>query len=239
MADVQEQPCWYILHTYSGYEMMVKDSLFRLVENNNLQDQIFDVKIPMEQTIEEKNGKRKVVERKLLPCYVFIKMIYSNQLWYLVTNTRGVTGFVGPQGRPIPMKDEEIRKMRLEEVVEAFAQCIVDEEAVAFDVAQEDVAHLGGRVARAVKAAHYRPHARAYNRGDRNLLAFKHLEYAYVRQPLHASAAEHEHDALSVREAPAHEMVARLGAAGGVARREGRGGREHGYERRAYKRCDF
>ena len=106
MADVQQQPCWYILHTYSGYEMMVKDSLFRLVENNNLQDQIFDVKIPMEQTIEEKNGKRKVVERKLLPCYVFIKMIYSNQLWYLVTNTRGVTGFVGPQGRPIPMKDE-------------------------------------------------------------------------------------------------------------------------------------
>lgn len=117
MADVQEQPCWYILHTYSGYEMMVKDSLFRLVENNNLQEQIFDVKIPMEQTIEEKNGKRKVVERKLLPCYVFIKMIYSNQLWYLVTNTRGVTGFVGPQGRPIPMKDEEIRKMRLEDVV--------------------------------------------------------------------------------------------------------------------------
>lgn len=114
---MEEKPCWYILHTYSGYEMMVKDSLFRLIENNNLKDQIFDVKIPMEQTIEEKNGKRKVVERKLLPCYVFIKMIYSNQLWYWVTNTRGVTGFVGPQGRPIPMKDDEIRKMRLEEVV--------------------------------------------------------------------------------------------------------------------------
>ena len=97
--------------------MMVKDSLFRLIENNNLKDQIFDVKIPMEQTIEEKNGKRKIVERKLLPCYVFIKMIYSNQLWYWVTNTRGVTGFVGPQGRPIPMKEDEIRKMRLEEVV--------------------------------------------------------------------------------------------------------------------------
>ena len=97
--------------------MMVKDSLFRLIENNNLKDQIFDVKIPMEQTIEEKNGKRKIVERKLLPCYVFIKMIYSNQLWYWVTNTRGVTGFVGPQGRPIPMKEDEIRKMRLEEVI--------------------------------------------------------------------------------------------------------------------------
>lgn len=114
---MEEKPCWYILHTYSGYEMMVKDSLTRLIENNNLKDQIFDVKIPMEQTIEEKNGKRKVVERKLLPCYVFIKMIYSNQLWYLVTNTRGVTGFVGPQGRPIPMKEDEIRKMRLEEVL--------------------------------------------------------------------------------------------------------------------------
>ncbi len=114
---MEEKPCWYILHTYSGYEMMVKDSLFRLIENNNLKDQIFDVKIPMEQTIEEKNGKRKIVERKLLPCYVFIKMIYSNQLWYWVTNTRGVTGFVGPMGRPIPMGEDEIRKMRLEEVV--------------------------------------------------------------------------------------------------------------------------
>lgn len=96
---------------------MVKDSLERLIENNNLQEMIFDVKIPMEKTIEEKNGKRKIVERKLLPCYVFIKMIYSNQLWYWVTNTRGVTGFVGPQGRPIPMKEAEIRKMRLEDFV--------------------------------------------------------------------------------------------------------------------------
>ena len=117
MVADPENPCWYILHTYSGYESMVRDSLFRLIENNNLQNMIFDVKIPMEQTIEEKNGKRKIVERKLLPCYVFIKMIYSNQLWYWVTNTRGVTGFVGPQGRPIPMKEAEIRKMRLEEVV--------------------------------------------------------------------------------------------------------------------------
>lgn len=116
VADT-EKPCWYILHTYSGYEAMVKDSLERLIENNNLQEMIFDVKIPMEKTIEEKNGKRKIVERKLLPCYVFIKMIYSNQLWYWVTNTRGVTGFVGPQGRPIPMKEAEIRKMRLEDFV--------------------------------------------------------------------------------------------------------------------------
>lgn len=114
----ESQAKWYVLHTYSGYEMMVKSSLEQLIENNNLQDSIFDLRIPMEQTIEEKGGKKKVVERKLLPCYVFIKMIYSNQVWYLVTNTRGVTGFVGPQGRPLPLKDEEVRKMQLERVVE-------------------------------------------------------------------------------------------------------------------------
>lgn len=119
MAITDTEPKWYILHTYSGYEAMVRESLFRLIENNNLSDSIFDVKIPTEQTIEEKaNGKKKIVERKLLPCYVFIKMIYSNQLWYLVTNTRGVTGFVGPQGRPKPMKEDEIRKMRLEDTVQ-------------------------------------------------------------------------------------------------------------------------
>ena len=119
MANNDTEPKWYILHTYSGYETMVQESLFRLIENNNLQDSIVDVKIPTEKTIEEKaNGKKKIVERKLLPCYVFIKMIYSNQLWYLVTNTRGVTGFCGPQGRPIPMKKEEIRKMRLDVYVE-------------------------------------------------------------------------------------------------------------------------
>lgn len=106
---------WYILHTYSEYEAMVKDSLEKLIENNNLKDQVTDIKIPMEEVMEEKNGKKKVVSRKLLPCYVFIKMIYSNQLWYMITQTRGVTGFVGPQGRPIPMKADEIRKMRLEE----------------------------------------------------------------------------------------------------------------------------
>ena len=111
---VNEQPKWYILHTYSGYEAMVKDSLEKLIENNNLGDYIVDLKIPMEQVIEEKNGKRKIVERKLLPCYVFIKMIYTNQIWYYVTSTRGVTGFCGPQGRPKPMSEEEIRKMKLE-----------------------------------------------------------------------------------------------------------------------------
>ncbi len=110
-------PKWYVLHTYSGYEAMVKDSLEKLVENNNLQDRIFEVRIPLEQTIEEKNGKKKVVERKLLPSYVFIKLIYTNDLWFLITNTRGVTGFVGPNGKPLPLTAEEVRRMQLERVV--------------------------------------------------------------------------------------------------------------------------
>jgi transcriptional antiterminator NusG len=108
---MNEEPKWYILHTYSGYEAMVKDSLEKLIENNNLGDYIVDLKIPMEQVVEEKNGKLKVVERKLLPCYVFIKMIYTNQIWYYVTSTRGVTGFVGPESKPIPLTQEELDRM--------------------------------------------------------------------------------------------------------------------------------
>lgn len=112
-----EQGRWYVIHTYSGYEAMVKDSLEKLIENNNLQENIFEIKIPTEETLEEKaNGKKKLVERKKFPCYVFLKMIYSNDIWYLVTNTRGVTGFVGPQGRPLPLTDAEVARMGLEEV---------------------------------------------------------------------------------------------------------------------------
>ena len=113
-----EQARWYVIHTYSGYEAMVKDSLEKLIENNNLQENIFEIKIPTEETLEEKaNGKKKIVERKKFPCYVFLKMIYSNDIWYLVTNTRGVTGFVGPQGRPLPLTAEEVARNRLEDKV--------------------------------------------------------------------------------------------------------------------------
>ena len=111
----EEQARWYVIHTYSGYEAMVKDSLEKLIENNNLQENIFEIQIPTEETLEEKaNGKKKIVERKKFPCYVFLKMIYSNDIWYLVTNTRGVTGFVGPQGRPLPLTDEEIARLGIE-----------------------------------------------------------------------------------------------------------------------------
>ena len=112
-----EEAKWYVIHTYSGYEAMVKDSLEKLIENNNLQENIFEIQIPTEETLEEKaNGKKKRVERKKFPCYVFLKMIYSNDIWYLVTNTRGVTGFVGPQGRPLPLTEEEVVRMGLTKV---------------------------------------------------------------------------------------------------------------------------
>ena len=115
---MSETAKWYVIHTYSGYEAMVKDTLEKMVENSNLQKQILDIQIPMEQTIEEKNGKKKVVLRKILPCYVFIKLVYSNNLWFLITNTRGVTGFVGPQGKALPLSDDEVKRMRLETFVE-------------------------------------------------------------------------------------------------------------------------
>ncbi len=112
-----EEKKWYVIHTYSGYEAIVKDSLEKLIENNNLQQNIFEIQIPTIETLEEKaNGKKKLIERKKFPCYVFMKMIYDNDLWWLITSTRGVTGFVGPQGRPLPLTDEEVARMGLEKV---------------------------------------------------------------------------------------------------------------------------
>ena len=113
----EERAMWYVIHTYSGYEAMVKDSLEKLIENNNLQEKILEIQIPTQETLEEKaSGKKKVVERKKVPCYVFLKMVYSNDVWYLVTNTRGVTSFVGTAGRPLPLSSEEVARMGLDKV---------------------------------------------------------------------------------------------------------------------------
>ena len=103
--SVQNNAKWYILHTYSGYESLVKKSIEQMVENGNLQDVILDTKIPTETLIEEKNGKKKAYEAKVMPCYVFVKLVYSNELWFMLTNTRGVTGFVGPGSKPVPLTD--------------------------------------------------------------------------------------------------------------------------------------
>ena len=114
--DRRSKAKWYALHTFSGYENVAKDNLTTVVSKFNLQDRIFDIIIPMETVVEEKNGKKKLVERKSMPCYIFVKMIYGDDLWHNVINTRGITGFVGPNGRALALTDEEVRKNKLEKI---------------------------------------------------------------------------------------------------------------------------
>lgn len=106
-----ENAKWYVVHTYSGYENKVKANLEKTVENRSLQNLILDVQVPIEESVEVKNGKKKVVQRKTYPGYVLVKMLMNDDSWYVVRNTRGVTGFVGPGSKPIPLTDAEIRSM--------------------------------------------------------------------------------------------------------------------------------
>lgn len=111
-----DRPYWYVVYTYSGYENKVKTNLMKTVENHGLQDTIIDVKVPMEESIEVVNGKKKHIQRKLFPGYVMVKMFLTDDSWYIVRNTRGVTGFVGPGSKPIPLSDVEVRSMGVEDV---------------------------------------------------------------------------------------------------------------------------
>lgn len=107
---------WYVLHTFSGYENVAKENLETVVEKFNLQDRIFDIVIPMEEVVEEKKGKKVLVQRKKFPCYILVKMKYADDIWHNVIRTRGITGFAGPKGRPLPMPEEEVIKLRLEKI---------------------------------------------------------------------------------------------------------------------------
>jgi len=111
-----DKPYWYVVYTYSGYENKVMDNLLKTVENHNLHDTIMDVKVPMEESVEVKNGKKRHVSRKMFPGYVMVKMFLTDESWYVVRNTRGVTGFVGPSSKPIPLSDAEVRSMGIENV---------------------------------------------------------------------------------------------------------------------------
>ena len=114
MSDKKMEPRWYVVHTYSGYENKVKADLEKKVKNQELEEFFFEIIVPMEEQIEIKDGKRKANLKKVFPGYVLVKMIVTEHTWYVVRNTRGVTGFVGSGTDPIPLTDEEIRKMGLE-----------------------------------------------------------------------------------------------------------------------------
>lgn len=108
------EPRWYVVHTYSGYENKVKTDLEKTVKNRELEEYFFEIVVPMEEQIEIKDGKKKTNLKKVFPGYVLVKMIVTEATWYIVRNTRGVTGFVGSGTDPIPLTDEEIRKMGFE-----------------------------------------------------------------------------------------------------------------------------
>lgn len=109
---------WYVVHTYSGHENKVKANIEKMVENRGNIDDIFEVVVPTEEYVDMKNGKKKVKERKLFPGYVLVKMIVNDVSWYLVRNTRGVTGFVGPGSKPIPLTDEEVKDLGVQETID-------------------------------------------------------------------------------------------------------------------------
>lgn len=111
MADTEAH--WYVAHTYSGYENKVKMDIEKTIENRNLQDQILEVSVPMLNITKGTDGDEKTVQQKMFPAYVLIKMIMNDDTWYVVRNTRGVTGFVGPGSKPVPLSEADIESMGL------------------------------------------------------------------------------------------------------------------------------
>ena len=102
---------WYVVHTYSGYENKVKANIEKTIENRHLEDQILEVRVPLEEVVEVKNGVSKAVQKKMFPGYVLLNMVMNDDTWYVVRNTRGVTGFVGPGSKPVPLTEEEMKPL--------------------------------------------------------------------------------------------------------------------------------
>ncbi len=111
---MSEEAKWYVVHTYSGYENKVATNLQTIVENRKLQDWIQEIRVPTETVVEIKDNKKREVERKIFPGYVLVKMVMTDDSWYVVRNTRGCTGFVGPNGKPVPLTEEEIAALGVE-----------------------------------------------------------------------------------------------------------------------------
>ena len=125
---------WYVVHTYSGYENKVKANIEKTIENRHLKDQILEVRVPMEDVTEVKNGRQRQVQRKMFPGYVLLKMVMNDDTWYVVRNIRGVTGFVGPGSKPVPLTSEEMIPLGIK-----------DEEKIVIDLEVGDyVVVIGG-----------------------------------------------------------------------------------------------
>ena len=105
---------WYVVHTYSGYENKVKANIEKTIENRGLHEEILEVRVPMEEVVEVKNGAKKVSQKKLFPGYVMINMVMNDDTWYVVRNTRGVTGFVGPGSKPVPLTEAEMKPLGIQ-----------------------------------------------------------------------------------------------------------------------------
>ena len=125
---MSDEARWYVIHTYSGYENKVASTLMTTVENRGLQDMILDVKVPTELVTEIRDdGSSKQVERKLYPGYVFVKMVYTDETWFIVRNVRGCTGFVGPSSKPVPLTESEVYKMGVETRVVEVSYSVGDQ----------------------------------------------------------------------------------------------------------------
>ncbi len=116
-GDFMSETNWYVVHTYSGYENKVKANIEKTIENRHLEDQILEVRVPMQDVVEMKNGVKKQVSKKLFPGYVLINMVMNDDTWYVVRNTRGVTGFVGPGSKPVPLTEAEMLPLGIQEDV--------------------------------------------------------------------------------------------------------------------------
>lgn len=115
---------WYVVHTYSGYENKVKANIEKTIENRHLEEEILEVRVPMQDVVELKNGAKKTVQKKMFPGYVLINMVMNDDTWYVVRNTRGVTGFVGPGSKPVPLSEAEMKPLgiKTENVSVDFAE---------------------------------------------------------------------------------------------------------------------
>ncbi len=120
MGSTSKNAKWYVVHTYSGYENKVKTNLEKIIENRSLEELILDIRVPTEDVVETKGEESKVVTRKIFPGYVLIKMVMTDDTWYIIRNTTGVTGFVGPGSKPVPLTEDEVEALGVD-VREVFA----------------------------------------------------------------------------------------------------------------------